>query len=116
MAINFETNNPLGLLSAFKKEIADGRVLTWASDKDGDFYHTPPQWRGRAWLRPSYGLGLLTFNFICNSGILTTRADYAVYHGRFIESMLTHCDGLFQNAAATAMPTNSDIINRTSAA
>ncbi|PIT02081.1 hypothetical protein TSA1_15920 [Bradyrhizobium nitroreducens] len=116
MAINFETSDPPGLLKAFKKAIDEGHVVTWAYDSDGDFYHTPPQWKGRGWLRPSYALGRLSLNYICNGGLKTTKADYGVCHGRFIESMLAHCDGLFLSAAATAMPTNADIINSTSVA
>ncbi|MCK1735795.1 hypothetical protein IVA79_18080 [Bradyrhizobium sp. 138] len=116
MAINFETGNPPALLKAFKKAIDEGHVVTWAYDKDGDFYHTPDQWRGRGWLRPTLYTGQLTMNFVKNNTLRTSSADYAVLHGRFIESMLTHCDKLFSNASATALPSNADSINTTSAA
>jgi hypothetical protein len=59
MALHFFTNNPHGLLSAFKKAIDDGRVVTWAYDKDGDFTHTAQQWKDLAWLRPSTVAGQL---------------------------------------------------------
>jgi len=101
---------------AFRRAIDEGHVVTWAYDADGDFYHTPDQWRERGWLRPSYGLGRLTLNYFCNKNFNTSRADYGVYHGRFIESMLTYCDNLFLSAGATAMPTNADVINKTAAA
>jgi hypothetical protein len=116
MAINFETTDPAQLLASYKEAIREKKVLTWAVDDDGDFYHTPDQWKNRGWLRPDISLGRLTMNFVCNKGFVTRPADYGVLHGRFIESMLTHCDRLFTTASATAMPTNSDIINTTATA
>lgn len=110
MAINFETAEPAKLLAAFKKAIDDKHVVTWSYDKDGDFTHTPDQWNRRAWLRPVMYQGRLTMNFLGRQNEKTSRAVYGVYHGRFIESMLTHCDKLFKSGAATAMPTNSDYI------
>jgi hypothetical protein len=53
----------------------------------------------------------LTLNFIGRRDEKTTKALYGVYHGRFIESMLTHCDNLFTIGIATAAATNSDIIS-----
>jgi hypothetical protein len=108
MAINFETTDPHKLLAAFKKAIDSKEVVTWSYDKDGDFTHTPEQWNHQAWLRPVTYTGRLTMNFIGNNKINTSTAIYGVYHGRFIESMLTHCDKLFSTGAATALPTNSD--------
>lgn len=112
MAINFDTTDPKKLLAAFKKAIDDNEVVTWSYDKDGDFTHTPEQWKHQAWLRPVIYTGRLTMNFIGNNKAKTTKVVYGVYHGRFIESMLTHCDGLFSVGAATAMPTNSDHITK----
>jgi hypothetical protein len=111
MAVNFETSNPGVLLSAFKKAIDDGRVVTWSYDQDGDFTHTPEQWRYRGWLRPTLYQGRLTMNFVGRNSDATTMEVYAVYHGRFIESMLAHFDKLFTGATATALATNSDLIN-----
>jgi hypothetical protein len=110
MAINFETPTPNKLLAAFKKDIDDGKVVTWSYDSDGDFTHTPDQWKNRAWLRPVVYQGQLTMNFIGSNKEVTPSVVYSVYHGRFIESMLTHCDKLFSTGAATAMGTNADII------
>lgn len=112
MAINFDTTNPSGLLAAFKKAIDDKKVVTWSYDKDGDFTHTPEQWRFKAWLRPSIFNGRLIMNFLGNPSETTTKVVYGVYHGRFIESMLSHCDTLFTAGSATAMPTNSDNISK----
>ena len=54
-------------------------------------------------------------NFIGRNSKKTSKADYGVLHGRFIELMLTHCDELFSNATATASPTNSDVITTVAA-
>lgn len=114
MAINFETTTPKKLLAAFKKAIDDKHVVTWAYDSDGDFYHTPPQWKDKAWLRPTIFDGQrLTFNYLTRTAT-TSKPDYATYHGRFIESMLAHCDELFTTSVATSMPTNSDNMSRAS--
>lgn len=110
MAINLDTTDPYKLLASFKKAIDDRHVVTWSYDKDGDFTHTPEQWKNQAWLRPVILNGRLTMNFVGREDIKTSKAIYGVYHGRFIESMLTHCDSLFSIGVATAMPTNSDQI------
>jgi hypothetical protein len=115
MAINFQATNPAALLAAFKKAIDNKHVVTWAYDSEGDFYHTPDQWKGVGWLRPTIYSGQLTMNFVGRNNKKTLKGDYGVLHGRFIESMLTHCDELFSNATATASPTNSDIITTVAA-
>jgi hypothetical protein len=112
MAINFETSTPKKLLATFKKAIDEGRVVTWKYDGDGDFIHTPDQWKEFGWLRPTIYEGQrLTLYFIGRQDKKTTKAAYGVWHGRFIESMLTHCDELFTVGIATAEPTNSDVIS-----
>jgi hypothetical protein len=116
MAINFDTTDPSRLLEAFKKAIRDGHVVTWAIDSDGDFFHTPAQWKGRGWLTPNTSLGRLTFNFLPSKNLKTTWSDLGVIQGRFIESMIAHCNQLFDTASATSRPTNADKINTTATA
>ena len=111
MAIRFTTTTPKKLLASFKKAIDDGKVVTWAYDKDGDFTHTAQQWKSLAWLRPKVVENQTLILFIIkpqNSKI--SSEVYAVYHGRFIESMLVHCDSLFKEACASALPTDDDIV------
>src|SRR5882724_10950054 len=110
MALLFKTNTPQALLNDFKKKIDEGHVVTWSYDKDGDFTHTPDQWRNQAWMRPSIDLGGLRFNILGNAKKITTKAVYAVYHGRMVESMAAHCDDRFTEAVTTARATNSDNI------
>lgn len=115
MAINFETSDPYKLLAAFKAAIDEKKVVTWSYDKENDFTHTPDQWKNLAWLRPAIYQGRLTMNILGRKDQRTSSVLYAVYHGRFIESMLTHCDKLFTSSAATAMPTNNDYITSSAA-
>jgi hypothetical protein len=64
MAVIVPTPQPKSLLSAIYKAIDDKKVDTWAYDKDGDFTHTPDQWRDQAWLRPVVQQGVLLFGLI----------------------------------------------------
>ena len=110
MSVLFKTNTPKALLADFKDKIDKGHVVTWSYDKDGDFTHTPDQWRGAAWMRPSIDLGGLRFNILGNSKKITTKSVYGVFHGRLVESFATHCDDRFTEATATARATNADVV------
>jgi hypothetical protein len=111
MAIHFTTKTPKKLLSTFKKAIDDGKVATWAYDTDGDFTHTAQQWKSLAWLRPKVVEGEeLVFSIIKPQNAKISSEIYGIYHGRFIESMLVHCDSLFAGANATAFPADDDTI------
>ncbi|MFZ1075707.1 MAG: hypothetical protein WAN50_05030 [Minisyncoccia bacterium] len=111
MAIHFKTNTPQALLNAFKKAIDEKLIVTWSCDTDGDFTHTPDQWRNKAWLRPHVRTGELVLTIIKPEPVNISSLVYAVYHGRFIESMLQHCDTLFSEGVATALPTTEDRIS-----
>jgi hypothetical protein len=111
MAIRIKTSTPKKLLGAYKKAIDDGHVKTWSYDSDGDFTHTADQWTHRAWLRPKIVEGQeLTFYILGPKGQQINVLTYAIYHGRFIESMLGHCDNLFDEAHASALPQSGDWI------
>jgi len=62
-------------------------------------------------MRPSIELGGLRFNFISGVQEVTSKALYGVYHGRFVESVATHCDDRFSEASVTSRGTNADFIN-----
>jgi hypothetical protein len=111
MAVNFQSTNPAALLAAFKSAIDKGQVVTWSYDKNGDFTHSPEQWRHRGWLRPSLSSGRLTMNFIGSSDEVTTWEVYGIYHGRFVESMMVHCNSMFNDAQVPSQPTASDSIS-----
>jgi hypothetical protein len=108
MAVIIYTNDPHGLVKSIKAGISNHAIETWSYDSDGDFTHTPPQWRGEAWLRPLIGNGTLTFGLLGKKGVVMTTVLYGVYHGRFIEMLLTHFDDKFVNAVATAQKQAAD--------
>lgn len=110
MALYFLTSTPNKLLSTFKKAIDDKKVLTWSYDKDGDFTHTTEQWKQKAWLRPEVQSDRLAFYIIKPQNSKISSVIYAIYHGRFLESMLSHCDSLFSVGRATSMPEERDNI------
>jgi hypothetical protein len=111
MAIYFESANPAALLAAFKSAIDKTQVVTWSYDKNGDFTHTPEQWRYRGWLCPSLSSGRLIMSFLGSSDEVTTWEVYGIYHGRFIESMMVHCHSMFNDARTPSQPTTSDAIS-----
>ena len=112
MAIHFITDTPKKLLSSFRQAIDDGKVVTWSYDTDGDFTHTAQQWKSLAWLRPKVKEGeALVFNIIKPQNAKISSEVYAIYHGRFIESMLVHCDSLFKRATATSLPAEGDSVS-----
>ncbi len=111
MAVHFKTSTPKKLLATYKKLVDEGRVQTWSYDNDGDFTHTADQWTKKAWLRPKVTEGKeLVFYVLAPRDTNLASAVYAVYHGRFIESLLRHCDKLFEEAYASAMPEDGDVV------
>lgn len=113
MAVNVFCDDPQGLLTAIKAAMRDGQIETWSVDSDGDFTHSPEQWKNKAWLRASVGQDRLTFTILARRGTAMSRVLYGVYHGRFIEMLLNHFDMKFTRASATALPTADDIIKAT---
>jgi hypothetical protein len=108
MAVRFETPDPEALLNRLRKAINDGVIETWTYDKDGDFTHTAKEWNKQAWLRPRIEPERLSFYIIPRKGVNISRVLYAVYHGRLIETALSHCDDAFKRAYATAYPEKPD--------
>jgi hypothetical protein len=100
MALYIRTTTPDALLKLIKKAIDDKEIDTWEYDKDGDFTHTPTQWRGKAWLRPHIKPNILQFNVIQTKNVTLTNEIKGVYHGRFIEMLLVHFEAKFSNVSA----------------
>ena len=101
MALEVKTSQPVALLAAIKKAIDNNLVSTWSYDTAGDFTHTPNQWVRQAWLRPTVTQGNLMFRIVLPPNIQLTWLIYGVYHGRFIEMLLTHFNADFSEAVAT---------------
>jgi hypothetical protein len=110
MSITFNTTDPHGLLAAFEKAIDNRHVVTWSYDKDGDFTHTAEQWKKKAWLRPKIGTRELRFGIIKPSNQGISWEVYAIYHGRFIESMTAHLHKRFAYSFATSAPNSDDLV------
>ena len=110
MAIIVRTDYPRKLLSAIRTSIDENVIRTWAYDEDGDFTHTAEQWTRRAWLHPRVREDSLVFSIIPPRTQRISKVLYGVYHGRFIEMLLTHFDERFDDARATALPTSADKI------
>lgn len=109
MALHFITNQPKTLLNAFKNAIDEGRIVTWSYDSDNDFTHTAAQWKNLAWLRPKIKTeSELHFVILPPQDRHISSEVYAIYHGRFIEAMLRHCDKFFDNAIASSFPEAGD--------
>lgn len=114
MAVIVSTDQPQELLNAINTAIKKGHVTTWSVDSDGDFTHTPEQWRYKAWFTARISGESLVFNIVPRKNTAISSQVYGVYHGRFIEMLLVHFDLKFTRAAGTAMPTANDRIGRSS--
>jgi hypothetical protein len=108
MAIIVKCGAPDALLASIKKAINANTVQTWAYDDDGDFTHDVDQWRKEAWLRPKVYAGELRFGILAPKDVVLTDAVRGVYHGRFIEMLVTHFKTDFTMAVATAAKYDPD--------
>lgn len=108
MALIISTNKANDLVKAIKTAIDEGHVDTWEYDDDGDFTHTPSQWRNEAWLRPVPYTNELRFGILKRQDVDLSVEIYAVYHGRFIEMLLAHFEQYFLTATATSKKTDPD--------
>lgn len=110
MAIYIETSNPKQLLEDIKKSIRDRKITTWSCDTDGDFTHDVDQWRYKAWFRPRIKEDRLIFGIICRKDRNLSVLEYAIYHGRFVEMILTHFDRVCNDITATSKVTTYDMV------
>ena len=110
MAVTVFASDPEGLLRAIVAAIQGGRIRTWSCDADGDFTHTAGQWRRQAWLRPKSRADQLVFGILPPKGSTLTKVVYGVFHGRFVEMLLTHFDERFSRVTASALPTDDDVV------
>ena len=92
MAVYARTSNPKGLLDKIKDYNKKRKIESWKYDADGDFTHIPEQWENKAWFRPNIESERLVFGLLGNKNIEMSKSLYAIYHGRFIEMLLTHFD------------------------
>jgi hypothetical protein len=107
-AVRVFCDNPQQLLNEIKAAIRAGTVQTWLMDGDGDFTHSPEQWKNKAWFRPIGQDDRLTLRIIGRKTGKMSKEIYGVYHGRFVEMLLAHFDLKFTRATATALPADGD--------
>jgi hypothetical protein len=110
MAIRVFCNSPRALLTQINAAVRERSIETWEVDRDGDFTHSPEQWKDLAWFRPVIEEDKLVFNILGRTNLTMSKRTYGVYHGRFIEMLLTHFDIHFTRASATALPVAGDIL------
>jgi hypothetical protein len=110
MALTIQTTEPQALLSSIKTAINAGHVQTWMYDEDGDSTHSPEQWAYKAWLRPIVKSGALRLVILGSTKTKMSKAVYGVYHGRFTEMVLTHCDTQCTAIEASALAAPDDQI------
>ena len=108
MAVIVHASNPQAVLLAIRTAIGAGKVVTWSLDSDGDFTHSPEQWRFKAWFRPNVLQDRIVFRILTPKNTDMNKETYAVFHGRLIEMLLAHFDTQFQRAIATALPAEGD--------
>ena len=112
MAIYVKTSSPYMLVDSIKEKIKSQTIKTWSVDNDGDMTHTAEQWRYNAWMRVKIEpeLNRIVFYIICRNDRNLSVADYAVYHGRFVEMLLTHFDKDCQSIEVTALASKYDSV------
>lgn len=108
MAVIIQGCNPDYLLQQIYSSVSQNDIDTWLFDAEGDFTYLPPQWYCHAWLRPRRMLfasepNKLVFGIVQSQKWRMTPSLYSVYHSRFVEMLLTHFDGKFQDVTITAL-------------
>ena len=111
MAIYVKTSNPEGLVNNIKEKIQDKHIETWICDSAGDFTHNTDQWRYHAWMRARVEVGKVVFSILCRNDRSLTITEYAVYHGRFAEMLLTHFDKSIDGLEITPLATKYDVVD-----
>ena len=110
MSIFVKTNTPGLLVENIKKKISDKLIDTWIVDSDGDFTHNTDEWRYRAWIRPKIEEGRVVFYIVCRNDRNLSVTEYAIYHGRFVEMILTHFDKECDTIETTPLATKYDSV------
>ena len=92
MSIFVKTDNPHKLIEGINESIQKGVIDTWSVDSEGDYTHTAKQWEYHAWMHPVEEANRLVFAIWGRKDVNLSTVDYAIYHGRFVEMLLSHFD------------------------
>ncbi len=103
------------LVESIKEKIKQQTIKTWAVDDDGDLTHIAEQWKYRAWIRSKieHESNRVVFYIICRNDRDLSVIDYAVYHGRFVEMLLTHFDRDCQSIDVSPLASKYDSVTAT---
>lgn len=110
MSIYVKSSNPQKLINDINEKIENSGIDTWSVDKDGDYTHTAEQWRNHAWIHPIIETERVVFAIWGRVNDNLSVVDYAIYHGRFVEMLLTHFDHQCENIEVTSLATRYDYI------
>lgn len=113
MAVFVNIDNPELFLQNIKKKIDEKSIVSWEYDSDGDFTHSPDQWKNKAWLRPHVEANRIVFGIVDRKDCNLSVVEYAVFHGRFVEMLLEHFDKDCSDIRVSPLGTNYDIIKET---
>ena len=112
MAIFVKTKNPSELIKDINEQIDKKQIDTWMRDTDGDYTHNTDQWRFHAWIRSRIETGRVVFYIICRKDKNLTVFDYAIYHGRFVEMLLSHFDKSCESIEVSSLASSYDIVSK----
>lgn len=113
MALHIQLVSPITpkkLWGNILEQIDNGIIDTWEIDSDGDLTHTPYQWKGEAWLRHYFVDSELIFGIVARRDKKMSKVIYGLYHGRFVEMLLTHFDTQIEGIIISSMPEEYDLI------
>lgn len=110
MSIYVKTKSPKQLLESINERINKTSIVTWSVDKDGDYTHTAEQWIYRAWIHPIIESDRVVFAIWGRVSEDLSVADYALYHGRFVEMLLAHFDNLCDSIEVSSLASSYDIV------
>lgn len=108
MSIYVTTVNPRKLVDNINEKIKNSSINTWSVDKDGDYTHTAQQWQYHAWIHPIVEPGRVVFAIWGRLNEDLSVVDYAIYHGRFIEMLLSHFDQQCSDIEVTSLASRYD--------
>ena len=88
MAIALRTDNPESIVDDIRALIDAGEIISWGYDADGDFTHSG-QWKNKAWISTIINGEELTFYIVGRKSVQMELSECAVFHGLFVELLLT---------------------------
>lgn len=89
MAILIRTKHAQSIVDRLKEQINNNQILAWAYDDEGDFM-SMDNGSVVAWMRPVVKSNRLDFYVIGRKDMEISVEEYAVFHSRFIEMLLTY--------------------------